>query len=307
MRTLRKEDHDGHFISKYDLTHLKMILLVGERTDIPGYNWLRTHVRKDMLVNDNYWQTETGWPISTNYLYLHRFDETAGSCGRPTPGNQVVILGEDGKPVPPKTLGRVFIKLPMPPSFMSTLYGNDEAFKKKYLDEVPGYYSTGDAGYLDDKGFLHVTTRVDDIINTAGHRLSTSQMEEVLTHHNDIVEAAVVPGKDEIKGEIPIGFVVLKSGSKKDPIELEKECIKKVRNDIGAVASFKKCIIVEKLPKTRSGKIVRNVLKALVNGDEPKIPPTIEDVKVVEDVRKAVKKAGLGKHVDIEYEEDVKK
>jgi len=224
----------------------------------------------------------------------------------PAPGMKVDILGEDGKPVEKGTLGKICIKLPMPPNFMSTLWGNDKAFVSKYLEDHPGYYTTGDAGYLDKDGYLHVTTRIDDIINTAGHRLSTSQMEEVLNHHPDIVETAVVAAKDEIKGEIPVGFVVLKNGKNRTREELEAECIKRVRNEIGPVASFKKCIVVDRLPKTRSGKIVRNVLKALVNGDTPKIPPTIEDPHVVDEIAKLVTEHGLGKKVDLEFEEDTK-
>lgn len=307
LRTLRKEDPDGAFLKKYDLSSLKMALIVGERMDVPAYYWLRRNLPKETVVNDNYWQTETGWPISSNHLNLETFAERPGSCSKPVPGYQVTVVGEDGKPVPNGTLGKVCIKMPMPPNFMSTLYGNDKAFISKYLAEVPGYYSTGDAGYLDADGYLHVTTRIDDIINTAGHRLSTSQMEEVLTHHPDIVEAAVIGGKDEIKGEIPVGFIVLKNGVKRDSQELENECIKKVRHDIGPVASFKKCIVVDKLPKTRSGKIVRNVLRALVNGETPRIPPTIDDITVVDVIKKQIVEHGLGHEVDLKFEEDLKK
>jgi propionyl-CoA synthetase len=191
----------------------------------------------------------------------------------------------------------------MPPSFTPTIFRNDEAFVQKYLADTPGYYFTGDAGYFDEEGYLNITARVDDVINTAGHRLSTAQMEEVLTGHPDVVEAAVIGALDELKGEIPVGFVVLTKGRERNPKELEAECIKKIRYDIGPVAAFRFCLVVDKLPKTRSGKITRNVLKDLANGNEPKIPATIEDATVIENIREQLKAHGLGKHVNIEYVE----
>jgi len=303
LRTMRREDPDGAHIKKANLDNLNMISMAGERMDIPAYNWLTEHLPKHVIVNDNYWQTETGWSIGTNFANLHTFPSKAGSCTKPAPGLRVNIMGEDGKPLPPKVLGKVCVKLPMPPSFMPTLYGNDQAFVEKYLSAVPGYYFTGDAGYYDYDGYLHVTTRVDDIINTAGHRLSTSQMEEVLTHLKEIAEAAVVAGLDEIKGEVPVGFVVLKVGVTASDEEIEKICINKVRHDIGPVAAFRKCIVVEKLPKTRSGKILRNVLKSLVNGREPKIPPTIDDESTIEKIKEKIALHGLGQKVDIQYDE----
>jgi len=191
----------------------------------------------------------------------------------------------------------------MPPSFTPTIYKNDEAFVKKYIADNPGYYNTGDAGFFDEDGYLNITARVDDVINTAGHRLSTGQMEESLTGHLDVVEAAVIEALDELKGEIPVGFVVLKKGQERNAKELEAECIKKIRYDIGPVAAFRFCLVVDKLPKTRSGKIVRNLLRDLTNGLEPKIPPTIEDVAVIETIKEQLKAHGLGKHVNIEYVE----
>jgi len=214
-------------------------------------------------------------------------------------------MGEDGKPVPNGTLGKVCIKLPMPPSFMSTLYKNDQAFVEKYMTTVPGYYFTGDAGMFDQDGYLHITTRVDDIINTAGHRLSTSQIEEVLTSHPDINEAAVIGVRDEVKGEIPVGFVVLKKDVFTYRSEIEKQCIQKVRHDIGPVASFKHCVIVEKLPKTRSGKTLRSVLRAMMNGIPPKIPPTIEDITVIEQIKQTIVQLGFGTSADFEYQQEI--
>lgn len=303
LRSMRREDPEGKHIKSAKLDNLNMISMAGERVDIPAYNWLLDSLPKHVIVNDNYWQTETGWSIGTNFANLHKFTGKPGSCTKPAPGMRVDIIGEDLKQNNPKQLGKVCIKLPMPPSFMPTLYGNDNAFIEKYLTAVPGYYFTGDAGYYDTDGYLHVTTRVDDIINTAGHRLSTSQMEEVLTNVNEVAEAAVVAGLDEIKGEIPVGFIVLKTGVSKADKDVIASCVQKIRHDIGPVAAFRDCIVVDKLPKTRSGKILRNVLKALVNGKEPKIPPTVEDETVVGKIKEKLLSLGLGHEVNIEYDE----
>ena len=306
MRAVRKEDPEGKHIKQADLSNVASFSMAGERVDIPTCNWLLDCLPKTCLLNDNYWQTETGWSIGTNFVNLHTFPVKPGSTTKPAPGMRVTIIDEDCHHLPPNTLGNVCIQLPMPPSFMTTLYKNDKAFVDRYLKPVPCFYFTGDAGFIDDKGYLHVTTRVDDIINTAGHRLSTSQMEEVLTGHKDIVEAAVLSAKDELKGEIPVGFVVLKTGVDREKAAIVKELIAKIREDIGPVASFQKCMIVEKLPKTRSGKILRNILRAIVDGEEPKIPPTIEDESVIEPIKAEAMKNGLCKKVNIQYEEDLK-
>jgi len=302
VRAIRRDDPDALHFKKANLSNLGIFALAGERLDIPAYKWLLDNLPKDCLLNDNYWQTETGWSIGTNFKNLHTFPCKPGSCSRPAPGMRVEILDEQNQPLPHGKLGKVCIKLPMPPSFMPTLYKNDQAFLNKYISDNPGYYFTGDAGFFDEEKYLHITARVDDVINTAGHRLSTSQMEEVLTSHDDIVEAAVIGALDELKGEIPVGFVCLKAGRQRDPFELEAECIKKIRYEIGPVASFRYCIVVDKLPKTRSGKIIRNVLRELSNGNEPKVPPTIEDVSVVQIIKDLLQKRGMAKHVNIEYE-----
>jgi len=303
VRAIRREDPDALHFKKANLSNLGIFALAGERLDIPAYKWLLDNLPKDCILNDNYWQTETGWSIGTNFKNLYTFPCKPGSCSRPAPGMRVTILDEQNQPLPAGKLGKVCIKLPMPPSFMPTLYKNDQAFLNKYINDNPGYYFTGDAGFFDDENYLHITARVDDVINTAGHRLSTSQMEEVLTGHPDIVEAAVIGALDEIKGEIPVGFVVLKAGRNRDPLELQDECIKKIRYEIGPVASFRFCLVVEKLPKTRSGKIIRNVLRELANGNEPKVPPTIEDISVVQIIKDLLKNRGMAKHVNIEYED----
>jgi propionyl-CoA synthetase len=303
IRAIRKDDHDAEHFKKADLSNLAILCLAGERLDVPAYNWLLDNLPKNCLLNDNYWQTETGWSIGTNFKNLHTFPAKPGSCAKPAPGMRVTILDDHNNPLPNGKLGKVCIKLPMPPSFTPTLYKNDEAFVKKYIVDNPGYYFTGDAGFFGEDGYLNITARVDDVINTAGHRLSTSQMEEVLAGHHDIAEAAVIGANDELKGEIPVGFIVLKTGKNRNHKEIEAECIRKVRYDIGPVAAFRFCLVVDKIPKTRSGKILRNVLKDIANGEEPKLPPTIEDATVIENIKEELKAHGLGKHVNIEYVE----
>jgi len=259
--------------------------MAGERFDIHTFNWLHEMVPKDCLINDNYWQTESGWPISCNYKNLHTFESKPGSCTRPAPGWDVKILDDDNNEInEPRKLGKLSLKLPLPPSFMMTLWGNDTKFIEKYLSDSPGYYTSGDAGFFDNEGYLHVMTRLDDVINTAGHRLSTYQMEEVLINHEDIVESAVVSKKDDLKGEVPVGFVVLKTGRNPNSKELEKILIRKMREDIGPIACFNKCMVLKCLPKTRSGKILRNVLKGMVNGTEYKVPPTIMDAEILPEI-----------------------
>ena len=288
IRALRRDDPEAKYIRKSDLSSLKTLYIAGERLDIPTYQWINEAIPKSCLIVDNYWQTESGWQISANFINLHKFEPRPGSAGKPVPGNMITILDHDGNPLPANESGSVCLKHPTPPSFVSTLYKNDKAFVEKYMTQFPGYYSTGDAGYLDDEGYLFIMSRFDDIINTAGHRLSTSQIEEVLTGHKDIVEAAVVGATDELKGEVPVGFVVLKDGVTKKEADIEKECVQRIRTHIGPVASFKNCIVVDKLPKTRSGKIVRKVLRSMIDGQSPQIPPTIEDVNVVFHIKKQI-------------------
>jgi len=304
VRALRREDPEGAHIKKADLSKLNTVCFAGERMDVPAFQWLQSCLPKDTLCIDNYWQTETGWSITANYRNLHTFNVKPGSAGKPAPGQNLMILDKDCAERPSGKIGAICLKFPTAPNFASTLYNNDEGFVKKYLSEYPGYYFTGDVGYKDADGNLHIVSRVDDVINTAGHRLSTSQMEEILTHHPDIVEAAVIAAKDEMKGEIPVGFVVLKDGLKRDAKEVEKECIQKMRKELGAVASFKYCLVVDRLPKTRSGKIVRKVLRNVTNGERPEIPPTIEDARVVDVIKVQVEERGFGKHVTLDFADD---
>ncbi|KAL4495296.1 hypothetical protein ABPG73_022341 [Tetrahymena malaccensis] len=288
MRAIRKEDLNGEWIKKFDLSSLTNVALAGERCDVPTYEWIHKHVPG--LINDNYWQTETGWVISGNFQNLHTFPIKPGTACKPVPGFDVHILDEHNQEIKnPNKLGRICIKLPMPPSFMLTLYNNDAAFEQKYLHDSPGYYLAGDSGYFDEDGYLNVMARIDDVINTAGHRLSTGSMEEALLKHDNIVEAAVVAKHCDFKGEIPFGFVVPKDSQRVDIQVFEKECVSLIRKEIGPVASFKNCIVVDKLPKTRSGKILRNTLKKIVDGKQiDRIPPTIEDDTVIPKIQSDV-------------------
>eukprot|EP00828_Plagiopyla_frontata_P003178 TRINITY_DN1085_c0_g1_i1.p1 TRINITY_DN1085_c0_g1~~TRINITY_DN1085_c0_g1_i1.p1 ORF type:complete len:553 (-),score=63.70 TRINITY_DN1085_c0_g1_i1:119-1777(-) len=260
IRTLRKEDPQGSYIKKHNISSLKTISFAGERCDISTYQWIQNQL-KGVLCNDHYWQTETGWMISCNYANLFTFPSKAGSATKPCPGFNLKIVNNFGEVLGLNQLGRILIKLPMPPSFMQTLWGNDEGFVAKYIT-YDGYYKTGDAGYFDEDGYLHVMTRLDDVINTCGHRLSTAQMEEVLLQHKAVNESAVVSVKDKMKGEVPVGFICLKNDfSSEDHQTIIKELVNLVRIEIGPVAVFKSVLIVPKLPKTRSGKIIRYTLK----------------------------------------------
>jgi propionyl-CoA synthetase len=252
--------------------------------------------------NDTYWQTETGHTISANFAKPEVLEPSPGSCIKPYPGFDVRVLNEAGKEVGPGELGFVCTKLPNPPSFMTTLWNNDEAFINKYLKQYPGYYMTGDAGYFaGDNNYLHISTRIDDVINTAGHRLSTSQIEESLLGHPALAEAAVIALTDELKGEIPLGLVVIKSGVKLDVATLKKDLVVLVRKDIGPVACYGSTIIVERLPKTKSGKILRGLMKKMLNGMDFKAPATIENLDAVDEVMCRMSQAGFGIRVDLEF------
>ena len=290
IRAIRREDPEAKIIKKFNLDSLKVVGVVGERTDIYTYEFLKKIVPKDCLYNDTYWQTETGWFISANFLKPQRFGTKGGSCTKSFPGYSIKIYGDDKKEIKnPKELGHVLIKLPMPPGFMLSIWGKDKAFVEKYLTEFPGFYQTGDAGYFDEDGYLSILTRTDDIIQVAGHRLSTAQMEEAVLNHQDLAEAVVVGLKDCLKGQVPFSMVVLKKGHKRDKIELYKEIVKHVRVEIGPVACLKSIVIVTKLPKTRSGKILRRTIRKIMDGEEWKMPPTIMDETAIDEILQIAK------------------
>ncbi len=292
FRAIKKEDPNGELLRKYDLSKFRTLFLAGERADPPTVAWAEQQLKVPVI--DHWWQTETGWCIAGNPIGLGQLPVKHGSPTVPMPGFQVDIVDESAKPVAPNTMGSIVVKLPMPPGCLPTLWQQDVRFKDAYLTEFPGYYKTSDAGYKDDDGYIWVMGRTDDIINVAGHRLSTGGMEEVLASHPDVAECAVLGIKDDLKGEVPCGFVVLKSGVARSPGDIEREIVALVRDKIGPVAAFKLAITVPRLPKTRSGKILRGTMKKIADGDSWTMPATIEDPKVLEEIGAELKDRGIG-------------
>ncbi|MEZ9181426.1 propionyl-CoA synthetase [Vibrio cyclitrophicus] len=275
FRAIKKEDPEGELLTKYDLSSLKSIFMAGERLDPPTLDWVESHTNKPVI--DHWWQTETGWAISANPTGLESLPVKAGSSTKPVPGYQVEILNELGELALPNQQGFVALKRPLPPGCLPTVWRNHDRFESGYLSQFPGYYVSGDGGYLDDEGYLFIMGRIDDVINVAGHRLSTGEMEEIVGGHPAIAECAVVGIHDDLKGQLPLGLVVLKDGIKVDGIELQAELVGKVRNEIGAVACFKQALVVERLPKTRSGKILRRTIRQIAEGEQYVVPSTIDD------------------------------
>ncbi|MEZ5763572.1 MAG: propionyl-CoA synthetase [Xanthobacteraceae bacterium] len=292
FRAIKKEDPDGAFIRKYDLSKFRTLFLAGERADPPTVEWAEQQLKVPVI--DHWWQTETGWCIAGNPVGLGQLSVKHGSPTVPMPGYQVDIVDEAARPVAPNTMGSIVIKLPLPPGCLPTLWNNDERCKESYFSEFPGYYKTSDAGYKDEDGYVFVMGRTDDIINVAGHRLSTGGMEEVLAAHPDVAECAVLGIKDALKGEVPCGFIVLKAGVTRSPSEIEREVVQLVRDRIGPVAAFKLAITVGRLPKTRSGKILRGTMKKIADGDQWSTPATIDDPAVLGEIGDALKERGVG-------------
>jgi propionyl-CoA synthetase len=292
FRAIRKEDPDAKLLKQYDLSKFRTLFLAGERADPPTVEWAEQVLKKPVI--DHWWQTETGWCIAGNPVGLGMLPVKHGSTCVPMPGYDVQVVDEAVKPVAHGTTGSIVIKLPLPPGSLPTLWQQDERMRESYLTEFPGYYKTADAGYIDDDGYVWVMGRTDDIINVAGHRLSTGGMEEVLAGHHDVAECAVLGIKDEMKGEVPCGFIVLKAGVNRPPEEIEKEIVQLVRDKIGPVAAFKLAITVARLPKTRSGKILRGTIKKMADGEKWSMPATIEDPKVLDEIGAALKEKGVG-------------
>jgi len=287
FRAIKKEDPDGTFIRKYDLSNFRTLFLAGERADPPTVEWAEKHLQRPVI--DHWWQTETGWCIAGNPVGLGQLPVKHGSPTVAMPGYQVDIVDEASKPVPAGKMGSIVIKLPLPPGCLPTLWQQDERCKEAYFNEFPGYYKTSDAGYIDEDGYVFVMGRTDDIINVAGHRLSTGGMEEILASHPDVAECAVLGIKDQLKGEVPCGFLVLKSGAARSASEVESEVVGMVRDRIGPVAAFKRAVTVPRLPKTRSGKILRGTMKKIADGEPWNMPATIEDPKALDDISAALK------------------
>jgi propionyl-CoA synthetase len=291
FRAIRKEDPDATFLKKYSTKSLRTLFLAGERADPDTVAWAETVL--GVPVVDHWWQTETGWGIVGNPVGLGLLPIKHGSPTVPMPGYDVQIVDEAAKPVPNGQMGSIVIKLPLPPGCLPTLWQNDGRMKESYLEEFPGFYKTADAGFKDSDGYLFIMGRTDDIINVAGHRLSTGGMEEVLASHPAVAECAVIGIKDELKGEQPCGFVVLKSGVTKSPLDVEKEIVALVREKIGPVAAFKIAITVNRLPKTRSGKILRGTMKKIADGDVWTPPATIDDPAILDEIAAALQTKGI--------------
>ncbi|HEX9703326.1 MAG TPA: AMP-binding protein, partial [Rhodospirillales bacterium] len=290
FRAIKREDPDGKLIKKYDLKHFKYLFLAGERTDPDTLHWAEDKL--GVPVIDHWWQTETGWAIAANCVGLHTFPVKPGSPTKAAPGYDVRILDPDCKPVKAKEIGAICIKLPLPPSCLPTLWNADDRYITSYLEEFPGYYKTADAGYKDEDDYLYIMARTDDIINVAGHRLSTGGMEEVLASHPDVAECAVIGVADQLKGQLPIGFLVLKAGVKKPAADIVKEVVGLVRERIGPVAAFKQATVVQRLPKTRSGKILRGTMQKIADNEEYKMPATIDDPAILGEITQALE--GIG-------------
>lgn len=283
FRAIKKEDPKGEYLHKYDLSHFRALFLAGERCDPDTLTWAEGLLK--IPVIDHWWQTETSWAIAANCLGIEPLPVKAGSPSRMVPGYDVRVLNDSGEEVEQGVIGSICIKLPMPPGCLPTLWNNDQRYIDSYLSQYPGYYLTGDAGYCDSDGYLWIMSRIDDIINVAGHRLSTGSIEEVLAAHPDIAECAVIGAADTLKGELPVGLAVLKSGVERDETDITKELVALVREKVGPVASFKKVVLVERLPKTRSGKILRGTMRAIADSKEYKVPATIDDPAILDEIR----------------------
>ncbi len=286
LRAIKREDPEGTHLRKYDTACLRYLFLAGERLDPDTYFWARDLLRKPVI--DHWWQTETGWPIAGNCMGIEQFPVKAGSPTKPVPGYNVQVVDPGGRPLPPLEEGLIVIKLPLPPGCLPTLWNNDEKFLD-YIAPTPDSYVTGDAGHFDEDGYLFVMGRTDEVINVAGHRLSTGAIEEIVAKHPRVAECAVVGVADSLKGQIPFGFVVLKSGDAGDREEIPRQLVQMVREELGAVACFNQCIVVEALPKTRSGKILRKTISQIVDGRPYEIPSTIDDSSTLKEIERAVR------------------
>ena len=292
FRAIKKEDPQGKFFEKYDLSKFRTLFLAGERADPDTIVWAENLLKKPVI--DHWWQTETGWAIAGNPVGLGQLPIKHGSPTVPMPGYDLRVVDDGNKEVPRGKMGSLVVKLPLPPSCLPTLWQADDRMTESYLAEFPGYYKTADAGFIDEDGYVFVMGRTDDIINVAGHRLSTGGMEEVLAGHKDVAECAVLGIKDALKGEVPCGFIVLKAGVNRPPAEIESECVALVRDKVGPVAAFKLAIVVARLPKTRSGKILRGTIKKMADGDPWTMPATIDDPAILDEIGGALKGKGVG-------------
>ncbi|ATX65834.1 propionyl-CoA synthetase [Roseinatronobacter bogoriensis] len=293
FRAVKREDPKGDYVGKYDLSCLKTVYLAGERADPDTIIWAQEQLKVPVI--DHWWQTETGWAIAANPVGYEALPVKLGSPAVAMPGYNLQVLDEGGHPVPPGTLGAIALKLPLPPGTLPTLWNAEARFHKSYLDQFPGYYATGDAGYMDEDGYVYIMARTDDVINVAGHRLSTGAMEEVLASHPDVAECAVIGVSDDLKGQLPLGFLCLNKGADRKNDEIVDECVRLVRDQIGPVAAFKLAVVVDRLPKTRSGKILRATMVNIADSKPFKVPATIDDPIILDEIAVELKKLGYAR------------
>ena len=289
FRAIKRADPHADYMKKYDLSHFRVLFLAGERSDPDTLHWAEEHL--NVPVIDHWWQTETAWAITGNPLGTHLFPIKYGSAGLAMPGYDLHVLNPELEEVSCGESGALFAKSPLPPGTLMTMWNDDDGYKKTYFSTYPGYYETGDAGYIDDDGYVYVMSRTDDIINVAGHRLSTGEMEGVLCSHQAVAECAVIGVADELKGQVPLGFLVLKTGVNRTHDEIVKEVIQMVREQIGPVADFKRALVVKRLPKTRSGKIMRGTMQKIADHQEYKVPPTIDDPAILPEIAESLTEA----------------
>lgn len=292
IRAIKKEDPNGEFIKKYDLSSLRIQFLAGERCDVATLEWYREHIPIPAI--DHWWQTESGWPMIANMMGVEYLPIKPGSAGKAVAGYDIRIFGENGQELGPNEEGYVVIKLPLPPGTLLDLWKDNERFKAGYLNKFPGYYFSGDGGFKDNEDYIYITGRVDDVINVAGHRLSTAEMEEIVAAHHSVAECAVIGINDELKGQIPLALVVAKSGESIEHFQLQHEVVHLVREQIGAVASLRDVVIVQRLPKTRSGKILRKMMRSIADGEQFQVPSTIDDESIIDEIRDVISHAKIG-------------
>ena len=293
FRAIKKEDPNGTFLEQYDITSLRTLFLAGERTDPDTLSWAEEKLKVPVI--DHWWQTETGWPIASNCIGIEALPVKPGSPTRAVPGYEIQVLDTAGCEVPRGEMGAICVKLPMPPSCLPTLWNADDRFIDSYMADYPGYYETGDAGYMDDDSYIFVMARTDDIINVAGHRLSTGAIEEVLADHRDVAECAVIGVSDALKGQLPFGFLVLNAGVNTAGNEIVRDVVGMVRERIGPVAAFKSAVVIDRLPKTRSGKILRSTMASIADGNEYRQPATIDDPAILLEIEQALQTVGYAK------------
>jgi propionyl-CoA synthetase len=301
FRAIKKEDPDAHLRRQYDISTLRTLYLAGERLDPPTYEWLGQVL--DIPIVDHWWQTESGWPIVANPMGLEPHKVKTGSATFPVPGYQVDVLDDEGALLPRGETGNICIKLPLPPGCLPTLWNDDQGFRESYLDAFEGYYHTADGGFIDEDGYVFIMGRTDDVINVAGHRLSTGEMEELIGSHEAVAECAVVGVDDQLRGQLPVGLVVLKDGVSENVASVEAELVQLIRKEIGAVAAFKKAIVVGRLPKTRSGKILRKTIRRLAVEEQIVTPPTIDDPSIIAEIRTALREHRVGQYANLPLDE----